>query len=66
MNDDRVFLYDKLPVEMLAGFYFQINTNIEKENLSNAMHHEISLIKEAAKRKNISLTCLYNQGSLMK
>lgn len=59
-------IYDKIPIELLAGFYYHINKNIEKGILSNAMYHEINLIKQVAVKKGISLTDLYNQGSLMK
>ncbi len=66
MKDDVNTLYDRLPIEMLAGFYYHINKNIEKGILSSAMYHEINLIKQVAVKKGISLTDLYNQGSLMK
>lgn len=58
-------LYDKIPIEMLAGFYFYINQNIDKGILSDAMHIEIKLIEQSAKRKGISLEELYEQGSLV-
>ncbi|WP_186668724.1 hypothetical protein [Sporosarcina sp. BP05] len=66
MDDEGVSLYDRLPLEMLAGFYYHINKNIENGILTNAMYHEIDLIKQIATKKGISLTDLYNQGSLMK
>jgi len=66
MDDEGASLYDRLPVEMLAGFYYHINKNIENGVLTNAMYHEIDLIKQVAIKKGISLTYLYNQGSLMK
>ena len=59
-------IYDKLPLEMLAGFYYHINKNIEKGILSDAMYHEINQIERVAKKKGISLTDLYDRGSLMK
>lgn len=58
-------LYDKIPIEVLAGFYFYINQNIDKGILSDAMHIEIKLIEQSAKRKGISLEELYEQGSLV-
>lgn len=66
MEDDVNALYYRLPIEMLAGFYYHINKNIEKGILSNAMYHEINLIKQVAVKKGVSLTDLYNQGSHMK
>ena len=66
MENEGISLYDKIPIELLAGFYYHINQNIEKGILSNAMYHEINLIKQVAVKKGISLTDLYNQGSLMK
>ncbi|OOQ91894.1 hypothetical protein [Bacillus cereus] len=66
MNNGGISLYDRLPLEMLAGFYYHISKNIEDGILSNAMYHEINLIEQVAIKKGISLTDLYNQGSLMK
>jgi len=66
MDDEGVSLYDRLPIAMLAGFYYHINKNIENGILSNAMYHEINLIKQVAKKKGISLTHLYERGSTMK
>lgn len=59
----RDSLYDKIPIEMLAGFYYYIKQNTDKGILSNAMHIEIKLIEQSAKRKGISLEELYEQGS---
>lgn len=66
MEKEGVSLYDRLPIEMLAGFYYHINKNIENGILSDAMYHEINLIKQVAEKKGISLTYLYNRGSSMK
>ena len=66
MDNDWISFYDKLSTEMLAGFYYHINKNIEKGILSSAMYHEIDLIKHVARKKGISLEYLYNRGSLMK
>lgn len=46
MDTEGISLYDKLPLEMLAGFYYHINKNIENGILSNAMYHEINLIEQ--------------------
>jgi hypothetical protein len=59
-------LYDKLPLEFLAGFYYHININIEKEILSEAMYHEIDLIKQVAIKRGIPLDYLYRKGSMIK
>ncbi|WP_076371869.1 hypothetical protein [Peribacillus simplex] len=56
-------LYDKLPLELLAGFYFEINKNIEKGILSDAMYHEIRLMEQSALKRGISLECLQDNGS---
>lgn len=57
-------LYNRMPTEMLAGFYYSINQNIDKGILSNAMYYsEIKLIERVAKRRGIPLKKLYEQGS---
>ena len=56
-------LYDKMETEMVAGFYYFINKNIDKGILSNAMQSEIKLIERTAKRRGIPLEELYEQGS---
>lgn len=65
MNEGKISFYDGLPINMLAGFYYHISKNIEDGVLSNAMYHEIDLIKQTAAKKGILLTYLYYQGSLM-
>jgi hypothetical protein len=55
--------YEKLPFELLAGFYYHIKKNIEKGILSKAMYYEIGLIESVAIRKGISLDFLYKEGS---
>ena len=47
-------MYDKIPIRMLAGFYYHINKNIEDGILSDAMYHEINLINQVASKKGIS------------
>jgi hypothetical protein len=66
MEKEGFSLYDRIPIKLLAGFYYHINKNIEDGILSDAMYHEINLIKQVAKKKGISLTHLYERGSLMK
>ncbi|WHY58917.1 hypothetical protein [Peribacillus simplex] len=63
MEKEKSSLYDKLPLELLAGFYFEINKNIEKGILSDAMYHEIRLMEQTALRRGISLVYLYDKGS---
>ncbi|SIS14260.1 hypothetical protein SAMN05878482_1205 [Peribacillus simplex] len=63
MEKEKSSLYDKLPLELLAGFYFEINKNIEKGILSDAMYHEIRLMEQTALRRGISLAYLYDKGS---
>lgn len=62
MVKEKSSLYDKLPLELLAGFYYEINKNIEKGILSNAMYHEIRLMEQTALRRGISLKYLYDKG----
>jgi hypothetical protein len=61
----KTSLYDKLPKEMLAGFYHQIQNNIEKGILSNGMYHELRLIERTAKRRGISIEYLNEKGALI-
>lgn len=56
-------LYEKLPFELLAGFYYYIKRNIEKEILSKAMYCEVGLIESVAMRQGIALDFLYKEGS---
>jgi len=55
--------YDRLPLELVAGFFYQIHRNIEKGILSDAMHQEIILLERTAKRRGVALEDLYDQGS---
>ena len=59
-------LYDKLTLELLAGFYYYINVNIENGILSEAMYHEIDLIKQVAIKRGVPLDYLYKIGSMIK
>ncbi|MEC0275407.1 hypothetical protein [Peribacillus frigoritolerans] len=63
MVKENSSLYDKLPLDLLAGFYFEIHKNIEKGILSNAMYHEIRLMEQSALRRGISLEYLHDKGS---
>ncbi|MFC6038940.1 hypothetical protein ACFPYN_05665 [Paenisporosarcina macmurdoensis] len=55
--------YDRLPLELVAGFFYQIHRNIDKGILSDAMHQEVKLLERTAKRRGIPLKDLYEQGS---
>ena len=63
MGKEENSLYDKLSLNLLAGFFYTINKNIEIGILSNAMYHEIILIQQAAFQRGISLDYLYEKGS---
>ncbi|MGG0414016.1 hypothetical protein [Peribacillus simplex] len=63
MENEKSSLYDKLPLELLAGFYYEINKNIEKGILSDAMYHEIRLMEQTALRRGISLEYLHDKGA---
>ncbi|OQR53396.1 hypothetical protein CDB3_30150 [Bacillus sp. CDB3] len=57
-------LYDQLPDNLLAGFFMEINKNIQTGVLSEAMYHEIASIQMAAQKRNLSemdLKDLYQQ-----
>lgn len=45
--NDEISLYEELPLEFLAGFFYQIHRN-DNGILSNAMYHEIKLIERIA------------------
>jgi hypothetical protein len=57
---DLVNLYDELPIDVLAQFFYFINKNIEKGILSKSMYYEIELIKKSVKKKGISITDINN------
>lgn len=47
-------IYKRLPNDLLIGFFMEINKNIEKGILSEAMYHEIDLIKTEMEKRNLS------------
>ncbi|AFQ16450.1 hypothetical protein P9Y62_06225 [Bacillus thuringiensis] len=47
-------LYEQISNDLLAGFYVEIKKKIQKEILSEAMYHEITLIREVAEKRNLS------------
>ncbi|NCT39764.1 hypothetical protein GTW56_28790 [Bacillus sp. EB93] len=55
MVKEKCSLYDKLPLDLLSGFYFEISKNIEKGILSDAMYHEIRLMEQSALRRGFHL-----------
>lgn len=61
----KTSLYEYLPKEMLAGFYYQIKRNIEKGILSPAMYHELRLIEKAARKSGVSMEYLIKQGKIL-
>ena len=63
MKKEVCSLYDKLPLHLLAGFFYQIHKNIEIGILSTAMYHEIKLIEQTTFKRNIPLEYLYKKGS---
>lgn len=46
-------LYQELPTDVLVRFYYEIQKNIDRGILSNAMFYELILIKQEAKRRHI-------------
>ncbi|PEZ75602.1 hypothetical protein [Bacillus sp. AFS017274] len=65
MENKKSSLYDELPLELLAGFYYEINKNIEKGILSGAMYHEIRLMEQTALKRGISLEYLHDKGAFV-
>ena len=63
MGKEKGSIYDKLPLELLVRFYYEINRNIQKGILTDAMYHEIRLIEQTVLRRGISLENLYDKGS---
>ncbi|HDR3452427.1 hypothetical protein BTT_61510 (plasmid) [Bacillus thuringiensis serovar morrisoni str. 4AA1] len=61
-------LYKNLSDDMLAGFFVEINKNIEEGILSEAMQYEIRLILKEAKKRKLSkfeLKKIYQEKILM-
>ncbi|MDP1419279.1 hypothetical protein Q8G35_12770 [Peribacillus simplex] len=63
MENKKSSLYDELPLELLAGFYYEINKNIEKGILSGAMYHEIRLMEQTALKRGVPLEYLHDKGA---
>lgn len=63
MEIKKSSLYDELPLELLAGFYYEINKNIKNGILSGAMQHEIRLMEQTALKRGISLEYLHDKGT---
>ncbi|PGS59086.1 hypothetical protein COC69_33440 [Bacillus cereus] len=47
-------LYEQISNDLLAGFYVEIKKNIQKGIFSEAMYHEIVLIREVVEKRNLS------------
>lgn len=56
-------LYEELPTDLLVGFHYEIQKNINRGVLSDAMYQEINLIKAEAKKRGISLLDLKQHGN---
>ncbi|MDR4948113.1 hypothetical protein [Neobacillus cucumis] len=48
-------LYEKLPNDVLIGFYNEINKNIGKDILTKQMYYELGLIFSVLSRRGIFL-----------
>lgn len=55
MMKEKSSLYDKIPLELLTGLFYEIKNNIQKGILSKAMYYEIRLIEKAAVKRGVSL-----------
>ena len=51
-------LYEQLPNDLLIAFFEEINKNIIKGILTDAMYVELELIREVADKRNITLPLL--------
>ncbi|QOY37988.1 hypothetical protein AWH56_010715 [Anaerobacillus isosaccharinicus] len=56
-------LYEKLPNDLLIAFYEEINKNINLGILSDAMYHELELLKEAADKNKVPLPYIKEEVS---
>lgn len=58
----EIFLsvYEQLSDDLLAGFFVEINKNIQRGILSEGMYYEISLILLVAENRNLSEQDLEN------
>ncbi|OXT15238.1 hypothetical protein B9K06_22270 [Bacillus sp. OG2] len=65
MSQSDTSIYEKLPDELLGGFYCEILRNIEKGVLTEAMYHEIDLINTAAAKRGLSPSDLHKSGTLL-
>jgi hypothetical protein len=63
---DLVNLYDELPIDVLAQFFYFINKNIEKGIISKSMYYEVELIKKSVKKKGIRMFHLLTHSSPFK
>lgn len=52
-------LYQKLPDDLLVQFYYEIRKNMNRGVLTNAMYHELDLIKIEARKRGILLPNFY-------
>ncbi len=51
-------LYEQLPNDLLIALFEEINKNIIKGILTDAMYVELELIREVADKRNITLPLL--------
>ena len=54
MEEKLLSSYKLLSNTLLISFFIEINKNIEKGILSDAMYYEIDLIKTEMKKRNLS------------
>jgi len=54
MEERFLSIYKLLSNTLLISFFIEINKNIEKGILSDAMYYEIDLIKTEMKKRNLS------------
>lgn len=55
MRDRLKNSYERIPLDLLAKFYFEINGNMEKGLLSRAMEMEANLIKKTLLKRGVLL-----------
>jgi len=54
--------YEDYSIDLLAKLYFEIEKNIERGKLSEAMSHGQDLIKQAIHQKGISLIDIHQKN----
>lgn len=52
-------LYERLPDNVLADFYFEIQKNLNRGISTERMNHELTLIKSEAEKRGLSISSFH-------